>query len=283
MDQTQHKRLERERAAAQANELALRETARRMDEFLGIAAHEMRTPLTAIKSTVQLLARREQRAGRNPDSGEESVAVLDSQGQLIARVAQQVRRLVRLVDDLVDVSRIREGKLELRLAACDLVAVVCEMSHEQQQLHADRTVSVQVPPATQAVSVVADADRIGQVVTNYLTNALKYAPADRPITVRLEVTSGTMARVSVQDEGPGIPANEQAHVWELFYQGPSREGDRDSRVGVGLGLHISRTIVERHGGQVGVASEAGQGSTFWFTLPLAGAGTAGDNADPSTP
>jgi signal transduction histidine kinase len=117
------------------------------------------------------------------------------------------------------------------------------------------------------VPVLADAGRIGQVLTNYLTNALKYAPTDRPISVSLETTAD-MARVSVRDQGPGLTAEQQQQVWKRFYQAATpRHYGMDG--GLGLGLPIAKAIVEQHRGQVGVESIPAQGSTFWFTLQLA--------------
>ena len=116
--------------------------------------------------------------------------------------------------------------------------------------------------------MVADADRIGQVVTNYLTNALKYSPVDRPIEVFLAI-EGQMARVSVQDEGPGLSPAEQQAIWERFYQVERIKVQSGSGTGLGLGLYICQTIIEQHQGKVGVQSSPGEGSTFWFSLPLA--------------
>ena len=116
--------------------------------------------------------------------------------------------------------------------------------------------------------VIVDAGRVGQVLTNYLINAFKYAPVDQAVSVRLEVVESS-ARVSVRDQGPGLTPEEQQHVWEHFYQTePSMY--RGTGGGLGLGLAIAKAIVEQHQGQVGVESAPGQGSTFWFTLPLAG-------------
>ncbi len=115
---------------------------------------------------------------------------------------------------------------------------------------------------------MGDALRLGQVVTNYLTNALKYSAADRPVDVGLTV-DGAEARVWVRDEGPGLSAKEQRHPWDRFRRVRGIEVQSGSGVGLGLGLHISWTIIELHQGQVGVESSPGAGSTFWFRLPLA--------------
>ena len=119
------------------------------------------------------------------------------------------------------------------------------------------------------VPVIVDPERIGQVVTNYLTNALKYSPADKPVEISVRVEEN-QARVSVRDEGPGLSLEEQEHIWDQFYRVPGVEVQSGSSVGLGLGLHICRTIIERHHGRVGVQSAPGKGATFWFVLPLAG-------------
>jgi signal transduction histidine kinase len=181
---------------------------------------------------------------------------------------RQAERLNRLVNDLVDVSRIQSGKLELHPARADLTAIVRAAVEEQRQAAPVRALAVQVP-ADRCVPVTADADRIGQVVTNYLTNALKYSPEDRPIAVGLTV-DGHQARVWVRDEGLGLPPEEQEAIWERFHRARGIEVQSGSGIGLGLGLHICRTIIERHHGQVGVESAPGQGSTFWFTLSLTG-------------
>jgi signal transduction histidine kinase len=143
-----------------------------------------------------------------------------------------------------------------------------------------RTIRLHTPPAPEdggpvpVVPVDADADRNGQVVANYVTNALKYSPPDQPVDVSVEARRGR-ARVAVRDAGPGIPKAERLRVWELFHRAPGVTPQGGTQSGahggsLGLGLYISKAIVAAHGGRVGVESAVGAGSTFWFTLPLAG-------------
>ncbi len=135
----------------------------------------------------------------------------------------------------------------------------------QQQAARTRQIELVLPP-DELVPVLADAGRVGQALTNYLINALKYAPLDQVISVRLEVEA-SIARVLVCDQGPGLTPEQQQRVWERFYQvaAPGLQGPDG---GLGLGLAIARTIIEQHQGQVGVESTPGRGSTFWFTLPM---------------
>jgi PAS domain S-box-containing protein len=285
-DVTWRRRLEREREEARAHELALRELNQRKDEFLGVVSHEIRTPLASLQGYIQLLARRFD-AWRTPADGATGVEV-DARDAAqvwtaLAYSEESIQRLTHLANDLVDDARIRDGRLVLRLAPCDLGSIVEQAVAEQRALEPERVIRLEPlgePGARPArVLVIADADRIRQVVTNYLTNALKYSNEERPIVVRLEVEGDVagdvdseggveLARVSVRDEGPGLPPSAQARLWERF---PRIEGvvvRSGSGVSLGLGLHICKAIVEAHGGQVGVESVVGRGSTFWFTLPL---------------
>ncbi len=252
-----------------AGVLALREASQPMDTFVGIAGHELKTPLASMQLCLHLMGQRiEHLIGRGAnganDIGANDIAPIL---ELLVFAGRQTDRMNRLVNDLLDASRVRAGQLELHPEPADLTLIVHEAVQEQRQLAPARDLQLQVPVALH-VPVIADGDRIGQVVTNYLNNALKYSPADRPVAVGIAVDD-QQAHVWVRDEGPGLPAEEQEHIWERFYRVKGIAVQSGSGIGLGLGLHICRTIIERHRGQVGVESVPGRGSTFWFTLPLA--------------
>jgi signal transduction histidine kinase len=277
----------------QARNLAanLRETNQRMDTFLSLVTHELKAPLTVmglsaalarrgLARLTNLTKRRENLAGalegvaqetsaQGETSGEEIVQDL---GQRLDTIQHQLRLQARLIDDLLDVARIQSGQLELHMASCDLAQIVLQAVEDQRLLYQNRTIRAQGLLAEDArapggIVIRGDADRIHQVVTNYLTNALKYSPPDRPVVVTLE-REGAHARVAVRDAGPGLSAEQQAHIWLRFYRVAGVEGRSESGAGLGLGLYICKSIIERHDGAVGVESRPGHGSTFYFRLPL---------------
>lgn len=258
-----------ERSAAEAQMLALEQANQRMNEFLGIAAHELRTPITVIKANLQMLMRRvavfNERA-----AGNERVSIeaqrLTRFSDLLNRTEKALTRLTRLVDDLLDVSRVHAGKLEMRIEPTDLAEITREAVEEQRIAAPDREITLDLP-VNQPTQIVADPERVEQVITNYLTNALKYSAANKPVHVRLW-RDGAMLYVGVTDEGPGIPSEYQEQVWELFQRVPGIEVVSGSGIGLGLGLHLCKTLIERQGGHVGVVSQQEKGSTFWLSLPL---------------
>jgi signal transduction histidine kinase len=270
-DQTERKRLAREREEARAHELALEDTARHMDEFLATASHDLRTPLTVVKSRVQMalrrLARLKESAVTLPDAP--PVPELESLHASLLEANQSADRLTRLGAVLFDVARARSGRLELQLSSCDLAELVKRSVAAQQVAAPERCIELEVPAVP--VLTKADADRLDQVVTNYLSNALKYSPGDQPVTVRLEVVEDR-AVVSVADHGPGLAQEERSRIWDLFHRVPGIEvqsGSNEVTGSMGLGLHICKQLIELHpGGSVGVESVIGTGSEFWFRLPL---------------
>lgn len=263
----ERERLLTERAESQARELALRDANHLMDEFIAIAGHEIRTPLTTIKGSVQLAKRQLNKVMRRDAALPDDVKLLITSVQdLIDRAERQIGMQNRLVSDLLDVARIRANRLELHPELCDLAAIVRESVEDQQYLVATRTIHCDIQ-APGELLVMADADRLRQVISNYLSNALKYSAARQPVMVSLRHDRATV-RVQVHDNGPGLPLAEQQRIWERFYRVEGIETKTGSGVGLGLGLHICRMIIERQGGQVGVESSPGAGATFWFTLPM---------------
>jgi signal transduction histidine kinase len=277
----ERERLVHEREVARAEALAQHEAARRLEGFLGIVSHELKTPLTGLLLGLQLIQHRFDRlvahpstptTAATPGGGESS---LPSVQQPLRHVYRQSKRLERLVNEVLESSRIETDNFNLRREPTDLAALVGANIEEVRLLTPERTIDVRPQPA-QAVLVDGDRERIGQVLTNYLSNALKFSAEGRPVTVEVRL-EGETARVAVTDEGPGLPPSEQERIWQRFYRAEGTHVQSGSGVGLGLGLYISKTIVEAHSGQVGVESAHGQGSTFWFTLPLAPHGETGND------
>jgi signal transduction histidine kinase len=193
------------------------------------------------------------------------------------RAGESAENVLRLIAVLFDVARARTGTLTLALAPCDLVTLMRQQLAAQQTGTPGRSILLELPDAP--VPVIADVVRLGQVLTNYLTNALKYSQEDQPVMVRLEVTEG-LAVVSVQDRGPGLAWEEQSRVWELYHRAPGvevRSAAGPNSGSLGLGLYVCKRIMELHpGGRVGVESVVGEGSTFWFRVPVAATPGVGD-------
>ncbi|HEY7348030.1 MAG TPA: HAMP domain-containing sensor histidine kinase [Ktedonobacterales bacterium] len=263
-----HARLLREREATRANELALHEANRQMETFLGMASHELRTPLTSITLHIQLARRRIQHLKLHEAGSfskeERAFHLLDTH---LLKTEALLRQQKRLINELLDVSRIRAGRLELHLEPTDLATIARAVVEEQREAWPERSIQLHLP-AGESTLISADPDRIEQVVTNYLTNALRYSQEDRPVELGVQGES-QHARVWVRDQGPGLPQEEQERIWERFHRAPGIEVQSGSGAGLGIGLYLSKTIIEHHGGQVGVQSVLAQGATFWFTLPLA--------------
>jgi PAS domain S-box-containing protein len=262
----ERERLLAERAESHANVLALQEANHLKDEFIGIAGHELRTPLTTVKASVQLTRRQVTRLLKLETTlSPEAQTLISTIQNLLDRAERQIGRQDRLINDLLDISRIETGRLELRPELCDLVVLVREAVEDQQALTPVRQILFEQDVPEEGL-VLIDADRLRQVMTNYLSNALKYSANDQPVFVRIALLE-TQIRVEVEDRGPGLTEAQQEHIWKRFYRVPDIEVKSGSGIGLGLGLHISRMIIERHNGSVGVTSRKGQGSIFWFALP----------------
>jgi PAS domain S-box-containing protein len=229
-----------------------KEIEQRKDDFISMASHELKTPVTSIKGFTQLLARRFQRLG-----DEESL-------RFLARMDTQLNKLTKLIGDLLDLSKIQAGRLEYREEPFELDKLVEEIIENVQGTTSTHALILDAP-AQEHICVLGDRDRVGQVFINLLTNAIKYSPkADR---VLLQVTKeGNNAVVRVQDFGVGIAPDYQEQIFERFYQ--INEPDVKTYPGLGIGLYITREIVERHHGHIEVSSKKGEGTTFSVFLPL---------------
>jgi signal transduction histidine kinase/DNA-binding NarL/FixJ family response regulator len=246
-----------------------KELEHQQEVFISMATHELKTPLTALRGNLQLAQRRLHRLMHPPEppTGSELQKPLEEVLVLLDRGEQQVRIQNRLINDLLEMSRIQTDNIEMNPINCDLLELVEEIIQDFQMAHPQRSIVLE-PPEHADIVVVADPDRVRQVLSNYITNALKYAPAAAPIQVGLR-RNGEQVRVWVRDQGPGLSAEAKQFIWKRFYQVPTIHVQNGSGVSLGLGLYISQRLVYHLGGQVGVESRIGEGSTFWFTLPIA--------------
>jgi signal transduction histidine kinase len=217
------------------------------DEFLSTAAHELKTPLAVIKAYAQLLQKRESAA---------------AQGLVV--IQRQVDRLNGLVQDLLDTSRLRLEVGERRRERFDLAAVAREVVDRARPSAPAHALSVQ---CTAPAPILGERERIARVVSSLVENAIRFSPGGGPVAARVEAHDGE-AIFSVEDRGLGIPVERQARIFERFYR--AHAGTPQDYSGLGLGLEMSREIVLRHGGRMWFESAPGEGSTFHFSLPLAG-------------
>lgn len=220
------------------------------DALLALASHELKTPITTIKGYAQLALR----------------GVADEkQRRILSTIDEQANRLTRLINDMLEVSRIQNDSLSLQKERHDLGDIVSDVAENLSATAPDFTITTEI--GVEPAPIFADRVRIEQVVTNLLQNALKYSGSSRQVDVRLGLAESNDAlQVSVRDRGVGIPANQLGHVFERFFRASNvtTEGVK----GLGLGLYISSEIIAHHNGRIWCESKEGAGSTFYFTLPL---------------
>jgi two-component system sensor histidine kinase/response regulator len=219
--------------------------------FLGIAAHDLRSPIGFIRMIVHFLL---------DASDELSEAELKS---FLNDIETQANYMLGFLNDLLDVTQIEAGKLNLKLEPVDLDDLLREAVYRHARMAAPKGTQVLLEPDSTG-QVTADPARLGQAVDNLISNAVKYSPPGSTVKVNVQQTEEGW-RVSVQDQGPGLTAEDRQHLFQNFARLSARPtGDEKS---VGLGLAITRRVIEAHGGKIGVDSEPGQGANFWFTLP----------------
>jgi PAS domain S-box-containing protein len=220
----------------------------RKDDFLSIASHELKTPITSLRLGLQLLDMIKEK----PFS--------PMHGRLIEQSNKSVEKMNDLVDTLLNVKRMTDGELKLNKATFNIAQM---LNDSCGHVRVDGKYNLHIEGDT-ALEVFADEHRIDQVVVNFVNNAIKYAPNSRDIHIIIEHT-GKNVRISVKDNGPGIAKNKVPYIFERYYQA---DNSNPSYHGLGLGLYICSEIVSKHNGAIGVESEPGEGCTFWFTLPL---------------
>jgi PAS domain S-box-containing protein len=221
------------------------------DEFISIASHELKTPVTSIKGYVQLLKFNFQKDGN------------EAAANVLNKVDMQIDKLTMLISDLLDVKKIENGQLQYNEEKFDFNELVEEIIEETSRVITKHAIKLNLG---ESKMVMGDRNKIGQVITNFIDNAGKYSPANSEILVSTAI-EGDHIRLSVQDHGIGIPANQQGNIFERFFR---VSGEKENTyAGLGLGLYISSELIKRHNGTIGVESEIGDGSTFYFTIPVA--------------
>jgi PAS domain S-box-containing protein len=226
-----------------------KELERQKDDFIGVASHELKTPVTSMKTYTQVLRRKFERQG-------DAVAVAS-----LAKIEAQINKLTNLISDLLDATRLQTGHLSLRMENVDIDMLVREVV-ESMQLTSEK--HQMVVEGQTGVVLPADRDRTGQVLINFLSNAIKYSPYADKIVISVSEREEDVV-VGVKDFGIGIPADRLDRVFERFMRVSG--GRMDTFPGLGLGLYISAQIIARQGGKIWADSHEGHGSTFYFALP----------------
>ncbi|MBD2092973.1 response regulator [Microcoleus sp. FACHB-1515] len=225
------------------------------NEFISLVSHELRTPLTSLVGALDLLI-----------AGE--LGTLSEQGQHILKIATtNTERLMRLINDILDLEQMKSGKITIRKSRCDLADLLA-LAIEAMQVMADRS-QIKLIAEPIDLAIWADSDRLLQTLTNLLSNAIKFSEAGSSIRISAQVKAGSpdAVLIAVQDQGRGIPADKLQIVFDRFQQVDA--SDSRQKGGTGLGLAICRSIVEQHNGKIWVESVLGQGSTFYVWLPIA--------------
>jgi signal transduction histidine kinase len=220
---------------------------KKKDEFISVASHELKTPLTSIQGYVQLLER--------------SITSDDLTRTYIGRTLTQIKKLDTLIADLLDISKIESGKLKLNKRLFDFGDMLEETLQMIRQTYPEHQVTF---AGNSHVAVMGDETRLEQVLVNFISNAIKYSPGSRKVDVSADILPGNKLLVKVKDYGIGIPKRDQALIFDKFFRS---EETSTSFQGLGIGLYICADILHRHQSDYGVESEPGKGSSFYFTIP----------------
>ena len=253
-----HDEARRGREAAEREQERLRELEQMKDEFLSMAAHELRTPLTTIKMSAGLAL---EKLNHLAVLEELDPRIVD----LVALVVESSERMHSLVNDLLDLTRLEQGRISLHLAELDVRDIVTSSVEATRPLFGSKQQELKVHLPEVRCAVMADEQRLEQVLINLLSNAHKYSPDGSKVEIRA-IRTGGECLVTVRDNGPGVPADEQERIFERFYRSVLHRNDRTASTG--LGLPIARAVAEMHGGRLWVDTAPGGGSLFTLALPL---------------
>jgi len=223
-------------------------------DFVSNVSHELRTPLTAIKGAVDLMLRRV------------TGPLTEKQVHYLTRVKSNTQHLTGLINDLLDLSKIESGRIEVKSSPVSLSNLVHEVVDALRPVAAEKVIELESAVPRKPILVLADRDKINQILMNLIGNAIKFTPVQGRVTVSTLTIGDENVQVSVSDTGPGVPPDETNKIFAKFYQVAELNGANPK--GTGLGLAIAKALVELHGGQIWVDSEPSRGSTFCFTLPL---------------
>ena len=262
-DGLERKVAERTRDLAVANE-RLQELDRLKSDFVSNVSHELRTPLTAIKGAVDLVLR------------EVTGPLTEKQIHYLTRVRSNTQHLAGLINDLLDLSKIESGKIEVKSSRISLAGLVHEVVETLRPVAAEKQIALEATISAPSILVWADREKITQVMMNLIGNAIKFTPAHGKVTISASRNGTKNVRVSVTDTGPGIAPDEKRKIFDKFYQ-IAQAGEVKPK-GTGLGLAICKALVELHGGTIWVESEPSGGSVFYFTLPATVDGDVGSSA-----
>jgi len=234
-------------------EQRLRELDKMKSDFVSNVSHELRTPLTAIKGSVDNML--------DGITGQ----LNEKQDRYLARIKSNADRLTRLINNVLDLSRIEAGKIDLKSAYLSLVTLAQEVAESIRPVATEKLISLEVASPDISATAWADRDKITQVLMNLVGNAVKFTPPHGKVSVAVNRNGDQWMQISVTDTGPGIPPEEAEKIFDRFYQ-IDQTGKQKAR-GTGLGLAISKVLVEMHGGKIWLESAIGRGSTFSFTVP----------------
>jgi signal transduction histidine kinase len=254
LNQTLERRIQDRTSILQATVEQLQELDRLKSAFVGIVSHELRTPLTPIKTLVENLL----------DGVGGSLS--EQQHHYLSRIQANADRLTRMLNELLDLSKIEAGKTELRPTVLSIQELIADVLDVLQPLAQQKSITMEVTSLDGIPNVHADRDKLYEVLANLVDNAIKFTPSGGRIQIGTKVLNDRYIRVEVSDTGCGIPEEDLPKIFDKFYRVHSLSSNH---AGAGLGLAIAKGLIELHGGTIGVESTSGKGSHFYFTVPYA--------------